>query len=274
MLVIAAVAAVMHAGWNLLVKASADPLATNTRSTISSALLITPPAAVLWWLAGRPGMPLGAWLALIASAAAEVIYFDLLSRGYRAGEISVVYPIARGLGPLIAVAAGLAFLREHLSGGELAGVAALIAGIWLVRGSGLRITPAVGLALGTGVMIGIYTVLDRIGVRLVSPWLFGWLLWCTIALGLSLRTRFVPLLGARVDWGRSLAVGLLQTATYFLILFALSIAPVALVSPVRESAIVIVTGWGIWRLRERGQVVQKLVGALAILAGVALIAVG
>lgn len=272
MLVIAAAAAVMHAAWNVLVKTSADPLATNTRSTVSSALLITPVAAAIWWTAGRPGLPLGAWLALLASAAAEVAYFELLSRGYRTGEISVVYPVARGLGPVIAVVAGLALLHERLSGLELAGIAALIAGIWLVRGSGLRVTAAVGLALGTGVMIGTYTVLDRIGVRLVSPWLFGWLLWCAIGAGLALRTRFAPLLEARLDWGRSLTVGVLQTATYFLILFALSVAPVALVSPVRESAIVIVTAWGIWRLRERGQIAFKVAGTLAIVAGVALIA--
>jgi uncharacterized membrane protein len=269
---LAAAAAVMHATWNVMVKVSADPLATNARATAISAAIITPPAALIWWLAGRPGMPAAAWLVLVASALAEVVYFELLSRAYRAGEISVVYPIARGLGPVIAVAAGLLLLRERLSTGEALGVAALIAGMWMVRGPGFKLVPGMIPAVFTGVMIGTYTVLDRIGVRLVSPWLFGWLLWIAIAIGLGARTRLRPHREAGLDW-RVAGVGMLQTATYFLILFALSIAPVALVSPIRESAIVIVTAWGIWRLRERGQLALRMAGAVVIVAGIALIAV-
>jgi drug/metabolite transporter (DMT)-like permease len=262
----------MHATWNVLVKVSADPLAMNTRATVVSAAIITPPALVIWWLAGRPGLPVAAWPVLVASAIAEVAYFDLLSRAYRSGDISIVYPIARGLGPVIAIAGGLLLLGERLSRGEAIGVAALVGGIWLVRGGSLRWTPGTLPALFTGVMIGTYTILDRVGVRLASPWLFGWLLWIAIALGLAAWTRGRPLVRADVDWRSSTIVGLLQTATYFLILFALSIAPVALVSPVRESAIVIVTFWGIWRLRERSQVALRVVGAVAIVAGITLIA--
>ena len=272
MVLLAAAAAVMHAAWNVMVKVSADPLATNARATAISAAIITPPAAVIWWLAGRPGMPAAAWLVLAASALAEVVYFDFLSRAYRAGEISVVYPIARGLGPVVAVAAGLLLLHERLSTGEALGVAALIAGMWMVRGPGFKLVPGTVPAVFTGAMIGTYTVLDRVGVRLVSPWLFGWLLWIAIAVGLGARTRLRPLHEAGIDWRVAAGVGMLQTATYFLILFALSIAPVALVSPIRESAIVIVTAWGIWRLRERGELALRMAGAVVIVAGIALIA--
>lgn len=270
--VLALAAAGLHAGWNLLLKTSGDPLPTATRSLAASAVVVAPLALVAWLLTGHRALPPAGWLVLALSSLAELAYFLFLSRAYRAGDLSVVYPVARGTGPLVAVAAGLLLLRERLSWLELAGVLTLLAGIWLVRKP--RMNAAVVPALITGVFIGTYTTLDRVGINLGSPWLYGGLLWTLIALLLAAWTRGVPLRrGHGENWPVSIAIGLMMAVAYGLVLFALTMAPVAIVAPLRESAIVLVTAWGIWRLEEREGAALRLVGAVAIVAGIALIAV-
>jgi drug/metabolite transporter (DMT)-like permease len=130
-------------------------------------------------------------------------------------------------------------------------------------------------ALLTGVLIAAYTSLDRIGVRLGPPWVYGWLLWLFGAIFLIAyaSARRVP--GSRLTEGRrlSLTVGVLMTAAYFMILFALSVAPLAIIAPLRESAIVLVTAWSIWRLGERRGAWLRVAGASAIVAGIALLTI-
>src|SRR5205085_10096161 len=159
---------------------------------------------------------------------------------------------ARGTAPLLAVLVGLLLLGERLGIPSLAGVGSLLLGIWAIR----RPTPASAAlipALITGVLIAAYSSVDRVGVRLAPPWLYGWFLWLFEAVLLLLYARFRGIPGASlmVKPRRSLLVGVLMTTTYFMILFALSVAPLAIVAPVRESAIVLVTARGIWRLQER-----------------------
>ncbi len=269
--VLALLAAGMHGTWNVMLKGSADPLPTSTRAVVASALAVTPLALAAWLLTGRPGLPAVTFLIIAFSALAELAYFNFLSRAYQMGELSVVYPVARGTGPLIAVGAGLLILRERLSAPEMLGVLALLAGIWAVRRPGVG--PAVRLALLTGLMIGTYTVLDRIGVRMGPPWLFAYCLWVANGIALAAWTRLRPLrLREPRAWANPLAIGLLMTGAYFLTLLALAIAPVAVVAPLRESAIVLVSAWGVWRMRERRGVWLRLGGAVAILAGIALLA--
>jgi drug/metabolite transporter (DMT)-like permease len=269
--VLALAAAGLHAGWNVLLKSSRDPLPTSTRSLATSAAVVTPIALLGWLATGHPPLPPLGWLVLVLSAAAELFYFVFLSRAYQAGDLSVVYPIARGTGPLIAVIAGLLILREHLTLLELVGVLALLAGIWSVRRP--RLNSAVVPALITGVFIGIYTTLDRVGINLGSPWLYGGLLWLFIAILLAAWTRGRPLRrGAGENWRTSIAIGLMSAAAYGLVLVALVLAPVAIVAPLRESAIVLVTAWGVWRLKEHDGVLLRLAGAVAIVVGIALIA--
>src|SRR2546421_12226360 len=98
--------------------------------------------------------------------------------------IYAVYPLARGTAPLLAVPAGLAILGERLSPLELVGVACLLAGIWAARGPAAA-GPAVRPALLTGVCIATYSTIDRVGVRLAPPWLYGWVLWINIAVLLA-----------------------------------------------------------------------------------------
>jgi drug/metabolite transporter (DMT)-like permease len=266
-------AAVLHATWNALLKGSTDPLRLAARALGVTTLVTTPLAAVLWVAAGRPGLPLEAWELAILSAAAELVYFNFLSAAYRRGELSVVYPIARGTAPVVAVAIGLVVLHEGLRGWELVGVACLVAGIWAVSRpatAGRALVPA----LATGVMIAVYSAIDRVGVRLGPPLLYGWILWIFAAIILN---AWVFARGLRGDWvapkwSQALAVGVPMTAAYLLVLLALNVAPLAVVSPVRESAIVLVTGWGIWRLHERRGAAIRLAGAGAIVLGIALLA--
>lgn len=265
-------AAGLHAGWNVLLKTSGDPLPTATRSLVASASVVTPVCLVAWWLTGHHVLPAAGWLILGASAVAEALYFIFLSRAYLAGDLSVVYPVARGTGPLVAVTAGLFVLREHLTAVELVGVVALLAGIWAVRKP--RMNAAVVPALVTGVFIGVYTTLDRVGINLGSPWLYGGLLWGLQTLLLVIWTRGRPLgRNTGENWLTSVEIGVLMAGAYGLALVALTLAPVAIVAPLRESAIVLVTAWGVWRLKEREGMALRIGGAIAIVAGILLLTV-
>jgi drug/metabolite transporter (DMT)-like permease len=267
-------AAVFHASWNALLKASENPLSLATRAVTWGTAVSLPPVAVAWIVAGRPGLPLAGWLLALASAFLELIYFITLSTAYQRGELSVVYPIARGSAPLLAVLVGLLLFGERLHPSAGLGVLALLAGIWAVRRpatAGSALWPA----LLTGVMIAAYTSVDRIGVRLGPPWIYGWLLWLFGAIFLIAYTSIRRVPGSRLtdEPKMSVTVGVLMTAAYFMILFALSVAPLAIIAPLRESAIVLVTAWGIWRLGERRGAWIRAAGALAIVAGIALLTV-
>jgi drug/metabolite transporter (DMT)-like permease len=234
-------------------------------------LLVTPLVGVVWLLAGRPGLPPAGWGLAVVSGLFELAYFIFLSEGYRRGDLSVVYPIARGTAPVLAVLAGLFLLREYVTIPQLLGVFCLLAGIWAVRRP-RSAGPATSWALLTAVCIATYTTVDRLGVRLGPPWLYGWAVFFTTCVflltWLTVKTRRFEL---PTDWPSTLGVGLLMTTTYVLILYALSIAPLAVIAPLRESSIVLVALWGVFRMGERDGWPLKLAGALATLAGAALV---
>jgi drug/metabolite transporter (DMT)-like permease len=267
-------AAVLHAAWNAILKASENPLALAARAMTLGTIASLPPVAVAWLVNGRPGLPVTGWSIVIGSAVLELAYFITLSAAYQRGELSVVYPIARGTAPLLAVLVGLTLLGERLHLGAVAGIVLLLAGIWALRRPA-NAGSALGPALMTGVLIAAYSSLDRIGVRLGPAWLYAWLLWFFAAIFLSAFTTVRRIPGSRLsnEPVLSLAVGILMTAAYFLILFALSVAPLAIIAPLRESAVVLVTAWGIWRLGERRGAWIRFAGAMAIVAGIALLAV-
>jgi drug/metabolite transporter (DMT)-like permease len=282
--VLALAAAAVHGTWNILVKVSGDPMVTFQRATIAAGLIITPPTAVVWLLSGRPGIsPAAAGLCAL-SAALELTYLWLLAAAYRRGELSVVYPIARGTAPLLAVVAGLGLLHEKLTALQLVGVGLLLVGILAVAvsQSGGRATLPAFL---TGVAIAAYVAVDRVGVRLSTPWLYGWLLVALLAIAVPVSTWVAARLtagrgalsehlGASPPLGirKAVLIGSFMWGGYLLVLWALSLAPLSVVAPVRETAVVGVAVWGVWRLRERQSVPLKLAGALATLIGVALLA--
>jgi drug/metabolite transporter (DMT)-like permease len=267
-------AAVGHAGWNAMLKAAENPLALAARAVSFGAALSLPLVAVVWLWQGRPGLPLVGWLLALVSAGLELVYFISLSTAYQRGELSVVYPIARGTAPLLAVFVGIFLLGERLHAIAFAGIVSLLVGIWAVRRPAAA-GSALGPALLTGVMIAAYTSVDRVGVRLGSPWLYGWILWLFSAVFLIAFTRLRAVPGAQLthDSGTSIVVGVLMTGAYFLVLIALSMAPLAVVAPLRESAVVLVTAWGVWRLGERRGAWIRMAGAVAIVAGIALLTI-
>lgn len=274
---LALLAAAVHGTWNVILKVSGDPLLAFRRATLMSGVVATIALVPEVLILGRPSISLAAIGLCALSSVFETTYLVLLSIAYRRGELSAVYPIARGSAPLLAVAVGLVLLGERLSAVQLAGVALLLVGILAVaisQAGGRATLPA----LLTGVTIATYTSVDRLGVRMTEPWFYGWLLFALMAVELPLALAVIkPLTRSTTrqdmpSWRKSALIGGFMWGGYFLVLWALSLAPLAVVAPVRETAIVAVAAWGVWRLRERRSAALKLSGAAATLAGVALLA--
>jgi drug/metabolite transporter (DMT)-like permease len=260
-------AAILHVAWNVLLKTAGDPLRAAGIGLLAASVLIVPGAAIGWLLAGQPPIPPEAILLGAVSGVLEAAYFTLLAAAYRRGDLSVVYPIARGTAPLLAVAVGIGVLGERLGTLGIAGVAALLVGLLALQRPWRFLRravpgrpgpdPAVGFALATGVMIASYSAVDRVGARLVEPWLYAGLIWAfgTVFLWAWIvavdRVRSGPSHGgAPLDVRKAAVGGVMTLAAYLLILTAFSVAPLTAVAPLRESAIVLASGWGTLRLGE------------------------
>jgi drug/metabolite transporter (DMT)-like permease len=281
---IVGLAAILHAAWNVILKTSGDPLRVAFRLNLVGAAVGIPLVAAWYAIDGWPEIPADGLGLAVVSGILEAAYFVSLSAAYRRGDISVVYPIARGSAPLLAVAIGVVVLGERLAPIGWLGVACLLVGVLLVsrpwrsirKG---RLDGAVGFALLTGVMIATYSAVDRVGVRLMSPVLYAVILFtvATMLLGLWLAvvSRGAP--ASQVSWARSAAAGLMATLAYILVLVALSVAPLVIVAPLRESAIVIVSGWGAIRMAEasgRADVARRIGAAALVVVGIALLVAG
>lgn len=281
-----AVSAVLHVAWNVRLKTADDPLRVATVGMLVASVLIVPAGFVAWVAAGGvppalEGVGLG-----ILSGVIEAGYFVLLSAAYRRGDLSVVYPIARGSAPLLAVAIGVGLLGERLGPAGSLGVVALVAGFlvlqrpWRSLRSG-RSDPAIAFALATGVTIATYSAIDRVGTGLLAPLPYAAILWVTASVVLVLWVRFVAggglFTGGR-DAVRSAAIGgCLTLGAYVLILWALSVAPLSGVAPLRESATVFAAAWGSVRLGEastRSETVRRIGASCLIVGGALLLAVG
>ncbi len=294
---IVAVSALLHAAWNVLLKTTGDPLRTSGRLLASSAAVYLPFAVVAWLLLGRPAIPAEALALGVVSGLLQATYFILLSSAYRRGDLSLVYPIARGSAPLFAVVAGVAVLGEQLGATGWLGVAALLGAVIVIQrpwralrrrpsdggAAGRRPNTAVLFALATGIAIASYSAVDRVGARLVEPWIFAAIFFPLSAVFLAAWIRWIDGPRRSADrseappaaWGRATMTGLISLAAYLLILFAYTMAPLTIVAPLRESAVVLVSGWGVSRLAEsdRGsETAARLAAAALVVAGVALLA--
>jgi drug/metabolite transporter (DMT)-like permease len=277
-------AAGIHASWNLLAKQANDKLAFLWCSALVSAVLYLPLG--VWLLLAYPVPPLG-WAIVGGSSLLEGAYYWGLAQAYRHGDLSLVYPIARGTAPLLVPLLAAVFLGERLSLLGAGGVGLVVVGVLTLHlpalsGPGVRaLVGALGqlgtrYALLTGVFIASYSTLDKRGVALVQPALYSYLLFCGISLAL------LPLLvglgtSVAAEWKRSrrgiLVVGLLGPVSYGLVLAALTLAPVSYVSPAREVSVVIAALLGAYVLHEPyGR--ARLVGSALIAAGLALLVLG
>jgi uncharacterized membrane protein len=284
---VVAVSALLHVAWNVRLKTAGDPLRAATVGLLAASVGIVPVGIAAWWLAGQPALPAEGIALALGSGVMEAVYFVLLSAAYRRGDLSVVYPIARGTAPLLAVVFGVVLLGERLGVAGSIGVIALLAGFLLLQRpwQALRghrgLDPSIAFALATGVAIATYSAIDRVGTQLIEPLTYAAILWVTGAVLLVLWIRFVA--GGDVFAGgreqlRSAAIGgWLTLAAYLLILWALSVAPLSAVAPLRESAAVFAAAWGSFRLGEavdRVDAVRRVGASLLILAGALLLAIG
>lgn len=285
------VAAVLHAGWNVLLKTSGDPLRTAVRLQAIGTAVLVPVGAIAWVVQGRPPIDPGGLGLALASGVLEAGYFVFLSSAYGRGDLSLVYPLARGSAPLLSIAVGLGVLGERLSGGSLVGVACIVVGIMLVarpwravRAAGRQHRGAIGFALLTGTMIAGYSTVDRLGVRLMEPWLYGsflalfatTILTAVAAVGRRSGVIGTPTVPERqTSLWRDGVAGVLALGAYLLVLFAYSLAPLAAVAPLRESGIVIAAAWGALRLGEavgRRQAGARIGAAALVVIGAVLLA--
>jgi len=272
--------AILHVTWNVKLQSEADPLDMATRALTIGICCLLPAILAYWLYRGPTPISLHALLFAGLSGIAELGYFFFLSYSYQRGELSVVYPMARGSAPVLSFVFGVLFLGEHISQLQVLGVCCLLVGIWLVRSASISGARGAIPALITGIFIAAYTVLDKIGLAGIDPVLFGGLkyaftVFCLLAI-VPFRTRLGMAKPPKTDfrsWRKILLIGVCIIATYQLVLFALALAPVAIISPLRESASVMVTIWGIWKLKEHNRLVSKLIGVGSIFSGIVLLAI-
>jgi uncharacterized membrane protein len=291
-----AISAVLHVAWNVRLKTAGDPLRTATIGMLSASVGIVPAAVAVWVIGGRHALPPEGIALGLLSGVIEAGYFVLLAAAYRRGDLSVVYPIARGTAPLLAVAIGVGLLGEQLGLVGSLGVVALLAGFLILQRpwralAAARAAPAgerretvdtaVLFALATGVTIATYSAIDRVGTRLIDPIPYAAILTVTSAVCLVVWVTFAAgggiFSGGREEVRRAAVGGWLTLSAYLLILTALSVAPLSGVAPLRESATVLAAAWGSVRLGEAGdrsEVIRRVGASVLIVGGALLLAVG
>ena len=275
---------IAHATWNFLLKSSGDKEVFVWCLLISASVLLVPLGAVLAWF--NPIDSLGWWF-ILATILLHIVYFVFLGRGYAEGDLSLVYPIARGVGPMLVPVLAVIFLEETMALQAILGVAAIVAGIYVVSWWGnfrrlarrpldLLRNPATRYAVLTGLTISTYAIVDKRGVGHVQPFLYMYLMTLGSALGLSPYILGTRGLGAvRREWltsARTIAVaGILTFLAYGLVLTAFSLSRVSYVAPAREVGIVIGVVLGIVILKEPFGG-GRLLGSSLIVVGLLLIA--
>lgn len=275
-------AAIAHAAWNITVKRTgASGPSFIWLGTVVGAVVFAP-FGVASLVAEGSDLVLWAGLAAV-SGIFQVVYFLVLQRGYRLSDVSVVYPLARGTGPLLAVVLAILILGERPSLLALLGAAVIIAGvviIGLAGGVSRARDNRTGIlyGLGVGVIIALYTLWDAAAVTVSSLPPVGFY-WGSVVVQVVLLA--IPALRRREETVRMtrqhpvaiLLFGILGPLAYILILAAMQLAPVSLVAPAREVSVVLV-GLAGWLLFREPHPVPRLIGAAVVLAGVALLALG
>jgi drug/metabolite transporter (DMT)-like permease len=269
-------AALCHAGWNALIKVGLDPLSTTTLIVTGSALV----SLVFLPITGMPAAASAPWL--IASMIVHVLYFAALAEAYRTGDLGQVYPIARGSAPLMTAVASLVFVGEYLSVFSWAGIFTLAAGVLLLSARGGRELAhidrrGVGFAFLTALTICTYSVVDGIGARAsLNP--ASYVLWLFIGTAFALLPyalwrdgrQVIPAMGR--FWRRGLAGGALQTISYGIVLWAMTLAPIAIVASLRETSVLFGSLIGIIVLKEPVRA-NRIAAAMLIVSGLILIRV-
>lgn len=265
-------AALLHASWNALVKSGRDKR-LDTVAVVAGAAAI---AAIVLPLLPAPAA--SSWPYLAGSVAIHVVYFAGVVASYRAGDLGLVYPVMRGVAPVLVGIGGAAVAGEALAPAGWAGIALVSAGVltlaWPRGTPGAPSTAgALAYALGTAGVIAAYTVVDGVGVRLSgSPG--GYVLWLLLCTG-TLMTAYALARDGRIvaahlrgAWRLAAGGGAMLATAYGLVLWAMTAAPIALVAALRETSVILAALIGTLLLGEPfGR--RRLLGAALVAAGAA-----
>jgi multidrug transporter EmrE-like cation transporter len=266
--VLALVAAGLHAGWNLAVKARGDRLAFLGAQFIIGGLMGVALLAVLGDLDAV------AWRWAFLSAAIHIPYLVLLALGYRQGDFSLVYPLARGGGALLAAVGGVVLLDDHLTPLMWVAVLVIAAGLASLAAPSAR-SAAVTTALLLATVIGAYTLADARGVRAsVSP-AYGLATFAADAVGASLvllvsRRAPVAVRLVRTSPWPCVGAAAAAVAAYALVLAAIRLAPVGYVTCLRESSVVLAAVAG-WKLLDEPLGPRRVASSMVVLGGLVLL---
>lgn len=265
---LALASAFLHALWNVLLARERDPEPATAIAICTSVVVFAPVAALVWDVDPR------VWPFIAVTSLLQLLYFSLLATAYRRAELSFVYPIARGLAPVLVLVVGVVVLGTGATVAQAAGVSLVGLGIVLVRGLGGERDLAGGvLAVAIASSIAGYTLVDKSGIRYANPITYLELGMLPTALGALVLVALLP--SGRVRLRRAVrpipaAAGVVSFAAYALVLAALERAPAASVAAVRETSVLIVA---VLASRTLGEQVDRarFAGAALVVAGVALI---
>lgn len=278
-----------------MVRRASRPAVTTGLMAVTSAILVLPLAIYLLIVDFPSGT---GWWFILATIVLHIWYFATLGYAYNTGDLSIVYPVARGLGLAIIPILGVFVVGESMSWPAAVGAALIVTGLVFVAMSDIetatikrtvrswwilvrkwravkrfraQVRPAWMLAILTGLVIGIYSVVDAQGVKHVQPALYMFFLQLGGGLGMMaiqsrLETRDAFIDEARSHWKILVVGGLLQFAAYTLVLTALTFSPVSYVGPFREISILVAVAYGAVVLKERVSPARAL-GAICIAGG-------
>lgn len=282
-------AGLIHAGWNIVAKKAEGDARFAFFTSVLMMLLWAP---LGWWL-GRDVVPTWGrteWALVVASGVLHVIYYVTLLRGYRKADLTVVYPLARGSGPLLSSLVAIVFLGERISALGAAGIAGVVLGVFLIAGGpGLwraahdpaarqRVRKGMFYGALTGAFIASYTIVDGYAVRwmLMSPILvdyMGNLVRVALLAPAVLRDRTTARTLWQRQWRHALVVASVSPIAYVLVLYAMQQAPLSHVAPAREVSMLFAALMG-GQLLGEGERGLRILGAGCIAAGVVALGLG
>ncbi len=288
-LLLVVVAGLIHASWNIVAKrAGGDARFAAFTSVVM--MVFWAPLGIWLGIDELPQWGLTQWGFIAASAVLHTLYYLTLLRGYLRADLTVVYPLARGSGPLLSSLAAIFLLGERMTAAGLAGIAAVVAGVFLIAGGPAllrtahdpvqreRVHRGIRYGLLTGAFIASYTVVDGYAVKLlaVSPILLDYI-GNLFRLGLLAPSVLRDPVQARLlwlrQWKHALFIGIISPVSYVLVLYAVKVAPLSHVAPAREVSMLFAALIGGHLLGE-GDRAARLVGAVMIAAGVMALALG
>lgn len=277
------VAALMHASWNFLSKGARNDLAFQFAQVVVASVFFLP-LAIGSYIIARPSLEWTDFAFIAASGTLHITYYVLLTQGYRAGDLSLVYPLARGTGPLLAVMGAIVIFGESPSALAIAGACMITGGIlvmsWPRNTDSTRdVRISIAFAIATGAVTATYTLWDSQGVDRLTPIMYGYgidaarMLWLAPLALATAERRWAVAATFREQRTGVVGIGVLSQGAYVMVLAALTLAPVSYVAPAREVSILFGALLGL-RLLNEPNAGRRIAGAACIVGGIFALALG